>query len=73
MAVFMEMSAIISRSTALRATARALDALLRRDIEGVSTLRYSQMIISVGKKYSPMRWIAERQQRGTPKERAIIW
>ena len=50
MAEFMEMSAIISTSIALRATARALDAPLMRDIEGVSTLRYSQMIISIGKK-----------------------
>ena len=50
MAEFMEMSAIISTGIALRATARALDAPLMRDIEGVSTLRYSQMIINVGKK-----------------------
>jgi hypothetical protein len=50
MAEFMEMSAIISTSTALRATARAFDVLLKSGIEAVPMLDISQMIISVGKK-----------------------
>jgi hypothetical protein len=41
MAEFMEMSAIISTSTALRATARAFDVLLKSGIEAVQCSIFS--------------------------------